>query len=185
MEIDDNDIIGLLHEAFVPATEDKAAGDTLRGDVGSIGSSVTNDILMLGDMGGKDYYAIPLSMKRLRDGICALIASTKAPVKPDDIEQRLWDAMSDREKSLAVSENMRPSGITPARWNAWSWRERATQGMHQKTEEWDARGALSDMKPAGIEFEDLAILARIMSRLPRYEVERLVKVGYEAGGPKS
>lgn len=103
--------------------------------------------------------------------------------KPEDTAQRLWDAMDGHEKALHVSEEMRPCGISPSRWNAWSWRERAAQGMHRQTEEWDSRGAMSDMRSAGIEFEDLAIMARIMAKLPRDEVERLVRIGYHAAGP--
>lgn len=186
MTIDDNDIIGLLHEAFVPGSEHQAAKETLLGTIGHIGSSVTDDILMLGDHSDEsqqNFYAIPLSLKRLRDGIASMMPGAKTLEKPDETSPAMWNAMTDAEKALHVSEEMRPSGISPARWNSWSWRERAAQGMHLQAEEWDSRGAMSDMKPAGIEFEDLAILARIMNKLPRYEVERLIKVGYEAGGP--
>lgn len=103
--------------------------------------------------------------------------------RPDEVERRLWLAMDERERRLVVSEHLRPTGMTPSRWNAESRSFRATEGMFAKTEEWDFRGSLSDMKPIGMEREDLAILARIMSRLSEHETIELVRRGYLAMGP--
>lgn len=103
--------------------------------------------------------------------------------RPEDVERRLWLAMDERERRLAVSEDMRPSGTTPSRWNGESRSFRATEAMLAKAEEWDFRGSMSDMKPIGLEREDLAILARIMDRLSEHETMTLVKRGYLAMGP--
>lgn len=105
--------------------------------------------------------------------------------RPDDVAETTWAAMDDVQRALAVSEDMRPEGISVARWNAWSRRERMTQAMFRKTEEWDVRGALSDMRPSGIEFEDLAIMARILDRLSACEAETLVRLAHLAAGPET
>lgn len=105
--------------------------------------------------------------------------------RPDDVERRLWLAMDERERRLAISEDLRPSGISTSRWNAESRSFRATEGMLAKIQEWDFRGSLSDMKPIGLEREDLAILARIMDRLSEHEAMTLVKRGYLAMGPSA
>jgi hypothetical protein len=105
--------------------------------------------------------------------------------RPDDVDRRIWLAMDERQRRLAVSEDMRPEGISASRWNAETGTYRATEGMLAKTEEWDFRGSLSDMRPIGMEREDLAILARIMSRLSEHETIALVKRGYLAMGPSA
>lgn len=105
--------------------------------------------------------------------------------RPDHVATRTWRAMDERQRRIAVSDDLRPEGMPPSRWNDETAIFRATEGMLAKTEEWDFRGSLSDMKPVGIEREDLAILARIMSRLSEQEVVALVKRGYLAMGPSA
>lgn len=105
--------------------------------------------------------------------------------RPTSIGRIVWNAMDERERRLAVSEELRPSGVSTSRWNAEPGTYRATEGMFAKAEEWDFRGSLSDMKPVGLEREDLAILARLMSRVSEQEMLSLVKRGYLAMGPSS
>jgi hypothetical protein len=105
--------------------------------------------------------------------------------RPESIDRILWNAMDDRERRLAVSEDLRPSGVSPSRWNGEPGSYRATEGMFAKAEEWDFRGSLSDMRPVGLEREDLSILARMMTRLSEHEMIALVKRGYLAMGPSS
>lgn len=105
--------------------------------------------------------------------------------RPDEVGLRAWLAMDERERRLAVSDDLRPAGTSLSRWNSEPPAFRATEGMLAKTEEWDFRGSLSDMRPLGMEREDLAILARIMSRLSEHETLALVKRGYLAMGPSA
>ncbi len=76
--------------------------------------------------------------------------------------------------------SLRPAGTSPHAWERMTPRERATSAMFAKTEEWDTRGALSDMKPIGIEIEDLAIVARMLLALPSGDLERLAVIGRQA-----
>lgn len=78
------------------------------------------------------------------------------------------------------TESLRPQGVSPHAWERMSRRQRATMAMFAKTEEWDLRGSLSDMKPIGIEIEDLAIVARMLLALPAGDMERLASIGRRA-----
>lgn len=181
--LNDQTIIDILHDAF-EAKQDT----TLLGSVGKIGSDIEGRTLHLGSANGNDFYAVPLNLDLLRSGIQSLVDDAtiayRAPKRPEEIERKLWAVMDDHEKGLAVSDHLRPDGISKARWEGSKDGERATAAMHRQTEEWDFRGSLSNMKPAGIETEDLAILGRLMSKLSRTEMTKLIGIGFDAIGPK-
>lgn len=82
--------------------------------------------------------------------------------------------MSDNTRSL------RPAGVPPHAWVTMQPNQRAAAAMFAKTEEWDFRGSLSDMKPIGIQPEELDIVARVLLALPSGELERLAVIGRQA-----
>ncbi len=102
--------------------------------------------------------------------------------RPGDEDPREWRGLDDDEKRRRVMMSRRPRGVGPNAWERMSLQERAAISMHEKTEEWDFRGGLSDMKPIGIEAEKLAVVAEIMTRLTPTEFRALARRGYEAAG---
>lgn len=77
-------------------------------------------------------------------------------------------------------EDLRPDGVSPYAWGRMTPKERAAEAMFAKTEEWDFRGSLGDMKPAGIQKEDLGIVARVLLALGEHEMETLCSIGRKA-----
>lgn len=187
MNIDDQTIVDILHIAFMSAAAN--ADVTLLGSVGEIDSMINDRILMLGS--GEDgenlFHAVPLELDALRNGLERLvleeIAERRSPKRPDEIDEQAWEGMNADAKARAYSEDLRPEGVPPAQWWRMDDRRRAALGMQSLVEEWDFRGSLSGIKPAGVEPEDLAIVARVMSLLSRDEMRALIERGFHAGGP--
>ena len=102
--------------------------------------------------------------------------------RPSDEDVREWRGLDDDEKRRRVMLSRRPKGVGPNAWERMSPQERAARAMHDKTEEWDFRGGLSDMKQVGIEAEKLAVVAEVMTRLTPREFRALARRGYEAAG---
>lgn len=74
-------------------------------------------------------------------------------------------------------DDLRPQGMSRRTWLGLQPRERAGEAMFAQTELWDAKGEMSEMKPAGIPKEDLVIVARVMLALGTHEMERLCAIG--------
>lgn len=102
--------------------------------------------------------------------------------RPHDEDPKEWQTLDEEERRRRVMLHRRPRGIGPNAWERMSLQERAAISMHEKTEEWDFRGGLSDMKPIGIEAEKLAVVAEVMTRLSPTEFRSLARRGYEAAG---
>jgi hypothetical protein len=93
--------------------------------------------------------------------------------------------MSPKIRAIEVSERMRPEEIGVGEWNAMSERERATVAMLGVVGRWNMLDTPGEPEPFDIEKEDLAILARIMSRISPIAMNALVRAGYDAAGPKA
>lgn len=182
-------IVDMLHDAFMP-DEPGYDSKTLLGAVGAISSVVEDDVLILGSGPGDNrYHAVPLDLSSLAESIDDLcerrIDAVLEPQKPDEVEQFLWNAMSPRIRAIEVSERMRPEEIGVGEWNAMSERERATVAMLGMVGRWNTPGAPGEPEPFGIEKEDLAILARIMSKTSLIAMNKLIRAGYDAAGPRA
>jgi hypothetical protein len=78
---------------------------------------------------------------------------------------------------MTEDDDLRPSGMSRRTWLGLPPRERAGEAMFAQTQLWDAKGAMSDMKPAALAKEDLVIVARVMLALSTHEMERLCAIG--------
>ncbi len=78
---------------------------------------------------------------------------------------------------MTEDDDLRPQGMSRRIWLGLQPRERAGEAMFAQTQLWDAKGAMSDMKPADIPKEDLVIVARVMLALGKGELERLCAIG--------
>jgi hypothetical protein len=182
-------IVDMLHDAFTP-DEPGYESKTLLGAVGAISSVVEGDVLILGSGPGDNrFHAVPLDLASLSesiDDLCEVrIDARLEPQKPEEVEQYLWDAMSPKIRAIEVSERMRPEEIGVGEWNAMSERERATVAMLGVVGRWNMLDTPGEPEPFDIEKEDLAILARIMSRISPIAMNALVRAGYDAAGPKA
>lgn len=183
----DDAIVDLLHAAFHAAPADEVQ-DTLIGCVGSIGSTVHGRVLHLGGGEGDVFHAIPLHLDTLAKGIREIVVEgvrcNEHPVRPDEVTEKAWNAMDDDTRMEHVVEDLRPQGVSIRQWQGMEPRTRAARAMEERIAECDFRGSLSDGPPCGVEAEDLAILARMMTRLSPTEMRLLIRRGYHAAGVK-
>ena len=163
MTIDDRTLTGLLKDAF-DADNPEATLSQMHDGLRTLQEG--RKLLVGTDDRTDTFYAIPFDLDRLRAGIEAIRPSNPAPDAPVG----------------EPGESLRPDRTSPYAWERLDPKERAATAMHAQTEEWDFRGALSDMKPAGVAKEDLAIMARVLLTLSAHEFAKLARIGRQAAG---
>lgn len=182
--IRDEDIEGMLHEAFVPSDEKDC--DTLAGDCGVIESSIDEGVLLLGQQ-SNSYYSVPLSVERLRGAIEAIVdeehRTRHDPLRPDSITRDAWDAMEERERDAIAVSCARPDRIPQVQWSMMDPVERTGAAMVDEVDrilsEDGERGIAENV---GFSRNDVLAMARIVSSLSRSDVERLMLRGFAADG---
>ena len=185
----DESIVELLHTAFVHATDGGTADGTLLGTTGVIDSRIDDRVLLLGsgDGDGNLFHAIPMDLDVLADGVRTLaveaLKSHLAPKRPQDVSVEEWNALDDFTRGVTASDDACPRDVSRREWSTMGPRGRAARAMRERIVESDFRGSLSEGRPCGVEPEDLAIVARVMSMISRDEMLALVHRGYQAAGP--
>lgn len=165
MKLTDEQLISVIKAAFATDYKGKNGRDTLSQCRGELHLVKDGNVVLLGAPSDDDiFYSIPIDIEALRQGIETLLQPAPAPTHD--------------EEGKPIS--LRPRGVSPHEWRDMGPKGRAATAMFAKTEEWDFRGSLSGSKPAGIQQEDLAIVARVMTTLGRHEMPQLLRIGREA-----
>lgn len=181
MTITDTDAVTLLQGAFVPGYRGPDGNRPAQVRAGMLSSTTRGGTLLLGTTDERNAeHAIPLDIAKLASGIAALARRPDPLKRPDEVDRDEWRTMDDDDRARAVSDDLRPQGTSPRQWRALTPAERAATAMHAKCEEWDWRGGLSDMKPAGVSRADLDAVARVMISLGEGEIERLIRIARTA-----
>jgi hypothetical protein len=185
----DESIVELLHAAFQKPADQKKAEHTLLGTVGVIDSWIDDRVLLLGAGGGSDnlFHSIPLDLNVIAEGVRTMaveaLKDREAPKRPQDVSVAEWNAMDDFARGVTASDDACPRDASRREWSTMGPRGRAARAMRERIVESDFRGSLSEGRPCGVEPEDLAIVARVMSLISKDEMDALIRRGYQAAGP--